>query len=88
MTVSVSVSAQDGIIVLGKAHVCSAPSLSILLKVALDTVRYQYCLVEHRSFSTLEGGMSAASFLGSSFLQAINAVMLWPVPVQKVPQAS
>ena len=46
------------------------------------------CLVEHRSFSTLEGGMSAASFLHSSFLQAINAVMLWPVHVQKVPQAS
>ena len=32
--------------------------------------------------------MSAASFLPSSFLQAINAVMLWPVHVQKVPQAS
>ena len=32
--------------------------------------------------------MSAASFLHSSFLQAINAVMLWPVHVQKVPQAS
>ena len=46
------------------------------------------CLVEHISFSTLEGGMSAASFLHSSFLQAINAVMLWPVHVQKVPQAS
>ena len=46
------------------------------------------CLVEHRSFSTLEGGMSAASFLHSSFLQAINPVMLWPVHVQKVPQAS
>ena len=46
------------------------------------------CLVDHRSFSTLEGGMSAASFLHSSFLQAISAVMLWPVHVQKVPQAS
>ena len=46
------------------------------------------CLVEHRSFSTLEGGMSAASFLHSSFLQAISAVMLWPVHVQKVPPAS
>ena len=32
--------------------------------------------------------MSAASFLHSSFLQVINAVMLWPVHVQKVPQAS
>ena len=46
------------------------------------------CLVEHRSFSTLEGGMSAASFLHSSFLQAINAVMPWLVHVQKVLQAS
>ena len=46
------------------------------------------CLVEHRSFSTLEGGMSAVSFLHSSFLQAVNAVMLWPVHVQKVSQAS
>ena len=32
--------------------------------------------------------MSAASFLHSSFLQAIDAVMLWPVHVEKVPQAS
>ena len=32
--------------------------------------------------------MSASSFLYSSFLQAITAVMLWPVHVQKVPQAS
>ena len=46
------------------------------------------CLVEHRSFSALEGGMSAASFLHSSFLQAVSAVMLWPVHIQKVPQAS
>ena len=28
--------------------------------------------------------MSAASFLHSSFLQAISAVMLWPVRVEKV----
>ena len=46
------------------------------------------CLVEHRSFSTLEGGMSAASFLHSSLLQAINAVMFWPVHVEKVSKAS
>ena len=32
--------------------------------------------------------MPAAFFLNSSFLQAINAVMPWPVHVQKVPQAS
>ena len=35
---SVSVSAQDGIVVLGKAHTRSAPSLSSLPKVALETV--------------------------------------------------
>ena len=46
------------------------------------------CLVEHRSFSALEGGMSAASFLHSSFLQAVSAVMLWLVRAEKVPQAS
>ena len=32
--------------------------------------------------------MSAASFLHFSLLQAINAVMLWLVRVEKVPQAS
>ena len=37
-TVSVSVSAQDGIVALGKAHTRSAPSLSSLPKVALETV--------------------------------------------------
>ena len=36
--VSVSVSAQDGIVALGKAHTRSAPSLSSLPKVALETV--------------------------------------------------
>ena len=46
------------------------------------------CLVVHRSFSTLESGISATSFLHSSFLQVINSVKLWPVHVQKVPQAS
>ena len=85
VSVSVSVLAQDGIVALGKAHTRSAPSLSSLLKVALETVPI---FVEHRSFLTLEGGMSAASFLHSSFLQAINAVMLWPTHVQKLPQAS
>ena len=34
----VSVSAQDGIVALGKAHTRSAPSLSSLPKVALETV--------------------------------------------------
>ena len=46
------------------------------------------CLVEHRSFPTSEDGILAASCLHCSFLQAINAVMLWPVHVQKIPEAS
>ena len=37
-SVSVSVSVQDGIVALGKAHTRSAPSLSSLPKVALETV--------------------------------------------------
>ena len=46
------------------------------------------CLVEQRLFPTSDGGMPATSFLHSSFLQAISAVMLWPFHVQKVRQAS
>ena len=83
-TVSVSVSAQDGIVALGKVHTRSTPPLGSPPKVALETVPI---ILFARSLSTLEGGMSAASFLHSSFLQAINAVMLWPVHVEKVPQA-
>ena len=45
------------------------------------------CLVEHMSSTTSEGGPSASSFLRSSFLQAISAVVLWSLPVQKRPQA-
>ena len=37
-SVSASVSAQDGIVTLRKAHTCSAPSLGSLPKVALETV--------------------------------------------------
>ena len=38
VSVSVSVSAQDGIVALGKAHTRSSPSFSSLPKVALETV--------------------------------------------------
>ena len=83
---SVSVSAQDGIVVLGKAHTHSAPSQQSPQSCPRNSTNI--CLVEHKSFPIPEGGMSAASLLHSSFLQAISAVMLWPVHVQKVPQAS
>ena len=46
------------------------------------------CLVEDKLFLTFEGAMSVASFLNSSFLQAVSVVMLWPAHVQKFPQAS
>ena len=84
---SVLVSAQDGIVALRKAHTHSAHVSQQSLQGCPQNYAY-ICLVEHRLFSALEGGMSAPSFFHSSFLQAINAVMLWPVHVQKVPQAS
>ena len=46
---SVSVSAQDGIVALGKAHTCSAPSFSSLCKVALKTVPVFVWLNTNRS---------------------------------------
>ena len=46
---TVSVSAQDGIVVLRKAHMRSAPSLSSLPKVALKTVPMFVCLNTDRS---------------------------------------
>ena len=46
---SVSVSVQDGIVALGKAHTCSTPSLSSLRKVALETVPIFVWLKRDRS---------------------------------------
>ena len=79
-----SVSAQDSIVALGKAHMHS--TLSQQPSQGCPQNSADICLVEHRLFSTLEGGMSAASFLHSSFLHTIKAVML--LRVHKVPQAS
>ena len=87
VSVSVSVSAQDGIVALGKAHTRSAPSLSSLPKVALETVPIFVWLNTYRS-RPWRVECRAASFLHSSFLQAVNAVMLWLVRAEKVPQAS
>ena len=65
---------------------CALPGLSAVSPRL--TLKQCQCLVEHWSFMTLEGGMSATSFLHSYFLQAVNAVMLWPVHVQQISQAS
>ena len=64
-----------------------APSQLSAVSSLLPSKQYRLCVVEHRTFLTSEGGMSAISFLNSSFLQAVNAVMLWPVHVQKIPHA-
>ena len=84
--VSVSFSAQNGVVVLGKAHTRSASSLRSLPSCPRNSANV--CLVEHSLFLVSEGGMLATFSLHSSFLQAISAVMLWPVYVQNIPQAS
>ena len=77
-----------------KRHRCARRGLYALRPVSQQSPQgcprssASICLFEHRWFSILKGGVSAASFLHSSFLQAINAVMLWLVRVEKVPQAS
>ena len=53
-----------------------APPRLSAVSPRLPSKQCQCCLVEHRSFPTSEGGMSAASFSHSFFLQAFNAVML------------
>ena len=70
-----------------ESPICAPPRLSAVSQ-GCPRNSANICLVEYRSFSTVEDGMSAASFLHSSFIQAISAVMLWPVHVQKVHQAS
>ena len=67
--------------------ICAVPRLLAALQ-GCPRNSANVCLVEHRLFPTSEAGKLAASFLHSSFLQAINVVMLWPVHVEKVPQAS
>ena len=65
----------------------SAQSLSSFPTAHFETVA-SFCLVEHRPFSTSEGGISDAFFFHSSLLQGISVVMFWPVNFQKVPQGS
>ena len=82
--VSVLVSVQDCIVALRKAHTRCAPSLSSLPKVALETVPIFAWLNTDRS----RPWRAECRPLPFSFLQAISAVILWPVHVQKVLQAS
>ena len=67
-------------VVLGKARTHYASSLSSLSKVAIETVPMFVWLNMDRSWPW-RVEMSATSFLHSSFLQAISAVVLWPVHV-------
>ena len=87
VSVSVSVSAQDGIVALGNTLICSAPSLSNLPKVAPETVPMFVWLNTDRS-RPRRVEYRPLPFSTSLSLKTINAVMLWPVYVQKVHQAS
>ena len=86
-----SVSAQDGIVALGKAHTRTVPSFSSLSKVALETVPVFsagiYWLNTDRS-RPWRVECRPLLFFHSCFLQTINAVMLWPVHIEKVHQVS
>ena len=83
---SISVSAQDGIVAIGKAHARSAPSPSCLAKVVtLETVPVFAWLHTDRS-RLLRLECWPLPF--STPLSFRRSVMLWPVLVQKVPRAS
>ena len=85
-SVSVSVSGQDGIVPLGEAHTRSAPSLNSLPKVALETVPiFAWLNTDHCRPGRVECRRLPFSTLLS--FRRSNAVMLWPVHVQKIPQA-
>ena len=83
---SFPVSAQDGNVALRKAHTCSAPPRLSAVSLRLPSKQCQSFSGRTWIIPDLRGWTT--SFLHSSFLQAVNAVMLWPVHVQNVPQAS
>ena len=85
---SVSVSAQDGIVALRKAHMRSSSSFSRLPKVALEKGAMLVWLNTDRSRPRRAQCRPLPISLHSSFLQAISAVMRWLFHVQKVPAAS
>ena len=74
----------------GISHCYSSFSSAQVVSQMFPSNSTNICLVEHRSFPTSEDGMSAASFLHSSFdlSKAINAVMPWLFHTSKVPQVS
>ena len=84
---SLSVSAQDGTVALGKAHTRSAPSISGLAKVVLETLPVFVRLNTDRS-RPRRVECQPPPFSTPFCLQAISAVMFWPGRVQKVSQAS
>ena len=80
---TVSVSAQDGNVALGKAHARSAPPLSSFPKVALETVpMFVWLNTDHSRPRRVE-----CRPLPFSTPLSFRRSMLWPVRVQKVPQA-
>ena len=78
---SVSFSSQHGIIVLWKAHKCSAPYQESPDSCSQDSCNFE--LVEHTLFQTPEG-TSTTSVFHLSFLSATDAVILGSVLAHRV----
>ena len=83
VSISVQISAQDGIVALGKAHTRSAMSLSNLHKAALDCTNT--CLYTDRFWPR---GVQRQPFSTPLSWWQLKLLMLCPVHAQKVPQAS
>ena len=81
-----NVSTQNGIAALWQANIPSAH-----LSAAFETLplkQYQCLSSWTQIVPEFEAWTSATFFLHSSFVQVINAVMLWSVHTEKVPQVS
>ena len=63
---------------LWKVHMFATPFLQGCLRYSTN---FDPRPVKHRLFLTSRGGLSAASFLHVSFLQAIRVMVFWPVYV-------
>ena len=79
---SVPLSAQDGILALGKAHTRFSPPLSSRPQFALETVPVLVGLNTDRS-RPQKVEYRLLPFSTPLFLQAISAVMLWTIHFQK-----
>ena len=84
---TISVLAQDCIVVLGKKTIHTLPYIGkVFPGFPSEQYQYLYCLIQ--IFPTSEIGTLATSCFHSSFLQAMNVVIRWSFLAQRVHQAS